>query len=86
MLMRVAVGIHKDDIDSVLKTYHLTSQRWFTHATPTLFNAGTPQPQVRLCGFSFLSHFDHDAYFFFILTHVIFHFFVLDVTFLTFEI
>ncbi|KAB1201076.1 Ribonucleoside-diphosphate reductase large subunit [Morella rubra] len=49
MLMRVAVGIHKDDIDSVLKTYHLTSQRWFTHATPTLFNAGTPQPQLSSC-------------------------------------
>ena len=46
MLMRVAVGIHKDDIDSVLKTYHLMSQRWFTHASPTLFNAGTPRPQV----------------------------------------
>ncbi|KAG6673886.1 hypothetical protein I3842_15G013800 [Carya illinoinensis] len=45
MLMRVAVGIHKDDMVSVLKTYHLMSQRWFTHATPTLFNAGTPQPQ-----------------------------------------
>lgn len=46
MLMRVAVGIHKDDIDSVLRTYHLMSQRWFTHASPTLFNAGTPRPQV----------------------------------------
>ncbi|KAE8100396.1 hypothetical protein FH972_018302 [Carpinus fangiana] len=49
MLMRVAVGIHKDDIDSVLKTYHLMSQRWFTHATPTLFSAGTPQPQMSSC-------------------------------------
>ena len=46
MLMRVAVGIHKDDIDSALKTYHMMSQRWFTHASPTLFNAGTPRPQV----------------------------------------
>lgn len=46
MLMRVAVGIHIVDIDSAIKTYHLTSQCWFTHATPTLFNAGTPQPQV----------------------------------------
>lgn len=46
MLMRVAVGIHKEDIDSVIKTYHLMSQRWFTHASPTLFNAGTPRPQV----------------------------------------
>lgn len=48
MLMRVAVGIHKDDIDSVIQTYHLMSQRWFTHASPTLFNAGTPRPQVLL--------------------------------------
>lgn len=46
MLMRVSVGIHKDDIVSVLRTYHLMSQRWFTHASPTLFNAGTPRPQV----------------------------------------
>lgn len=46
MLMRVAVGIHKEDIDSAVKTYHLMSQRWFTHASPTLFNAGTPRPQV----------------------------------------
>ncbi|KAF2297526.1 hypothetical protein GH714_025090 [Hevea brasiliensis] len=43
--MRVAVGIHKDDIDSVVETYHLMSQCWFTHATPTLFNAGTTRPQ-----------------------------------------
>ncbi|XP_076888180.1 ribonucleoside-diphosphate reductase large subunit-like [Bidens hawaiensis] len=49
MLMRVAVGIHKDDIDSVVKTYHLMSQRWFTHASPTLFNAGTPRPQLSSC-------------------------------------
>nr|XP_019704796.1 ribonucleoside-diphosphate reductase large subunit isoform X1 [Elaeis guineensis] len=49
MLMRVAVGIHKDDIDSVLRTYHLMSQRWFTHASPTLFNAGTPRPQLSSC-------------------------------------
>lgn len=46
MLMRFAVGIHKDDIDSAIKSYHLMSQRWFTHASPTLFNAGTPRPQV----------------------------------------
>lgn len=46
MLMRVSVGIHKDDIESAIKTYHLMSQRWFTHASPTLFNAGTPRPQV----------------------------------------
>ncbi|KAJ6682487.1 RIBONUCLEOSIDE-DIPHOSPHATE REDUCTASE [Salix koriyanagi] len=49
MLMRVAVGIHNDDIDSAIKTYHLMSQRWFTHASPTLFNAGTPRPQLSSC-------------------------------------
>ncbi|KAL6573984.1 ribonucleotide-diphosphate reductase subunit rnr1 [Orobanche hederae] len=49
MLMRVAVGIHKDDIDSVIKTYNLLSQGWFTHASPTLFNAGTPKPQLSSC-------------------------------------
>ncbi|XP_039143601.1 ribonucleoside-diphosphate reductase large subunit [Dioscorea cayenensis subsp. rotundata] len=49
MLMRVAVGIHKDDIDSVIQTYHMMSQRWFTHASPTLFNAGTPRPQLSSC-------------------------------------
>ncbi|KAJ4950609.1 hypothetical protein NE237_027441 [Protea cynaroides] len=49
MLMRVAVGIHKDDINSVLQTYHLMSQRWFTHASPTLFNSGTPRPQLSSC-------------------------------------
>jgi ribonucleoside-diphosphate reductase alpha chain len=41
MIMRVAVGIHKENIDSVIETYNLMSERWFTHATPTLFNAGT---------------------------------------------
>ena len=46
MYMRVAIGIHKDDIESAIKTYHLMSERWFTHATPTLFNAGTPKPQM----------------------------------------
>lgn len=49
MLMRVAVGIHKDDIQSVLETYNLLSEKWFTHATPTLFNAGTPKPQLSSC-------------------------------------
>jgi len=49
MIMRVAVGIHKDDIESALKTYTLMSERWFTHATPTLFNAGTPKPQMSSC-------------------------------------
>ena len=49
MYMRVAVGIHKTDIDSVIETYNLMSERWFTHATPTLFNAGTPKPQMSSC-------------------------------------
>ncbi len=49
MLMRVALGIHKDDIDAAVKTYELMSERWFTHATPTLFNAGTPKPQMSSC-------------------------------------
>lgn len=49
LYMRVAVGIHKNDIDNVIKTYHLMSERWFTHATPTLFNAGTPKPQMSSC-------------------------------------
>ena len=49
MLMRVAIGIHKDDIEAALETYHLLSEKWFTHATPTLFNAGTPKPQLSSC-------------------------------------
>jgi ribonucleoside-diphosphate reductase alpha chain len=49
MLMRVAVGIHGEAIDKVLETYELLSDRWFTHATPTLFNAGTPKPQLSSC-------------------------------------
>jgi len=49
MYMRVAIGIHHNDIDSVIRTYHLMSERWFTHATPTLFNAGTPKPQMSSC-------------------------------------
>jgi ribonucleoside-diphosphate reductase subunit M1 len=49
MLMRVAVGIHMTDIESAIKTYHLMSERWFTHASPTLFNAGTPRPQLSSC-------------------------------------
>ncbi|HEX5026642.1 MAG TPA: ribonucleoside-diphosphate reductase subunit alpha, partial [Agriterribacter sp.] len=49
MYMRVAIGIHKADIDAAIKTYHLMSERWFTHATPTLFNAGTPKPQMSSC-------------------------------------
>jgi ribonucleoside-diphosphate reductase alpha chain len=47
--MRVAVGIHKEDIDSIIESYNLMSERWFTHATPTLFNAGTPKPQMSSC-------------------------------------
>jgi ribonucleoside-diphosphate reductase alpha chain len=49
MLMRVAIGIHKEDIESAIKTYNQMSERWFTHATPTLFNAGTPKPQMSSC-------------------------------------
>ncbi|KAJ7634839.1 ribonucleotide reductase alpha subunit [Roridomyces roridus] len=49
MIMRVAVGIHGTDIDRVLQTYNLMSERYFTHATPTLFNAGTPHPQLSSC-------------------------------------
>jgi ribonucleoside-diphosphate reductase alpha chain len=49
MLMRVSVGIHKDDIQAAIKTYNLMSEGWFTHATPTLFNAGTPKPQMSSC-------------------------------------
>ena len=49
MLMRVAIGIHKEDIQSAIETYELMSQKYFTHATPTLFNAGTPKPQMSSC-------------------------------------
>jgi ribonucleoside-diphosphate reductase alpha subunit len=49
MYMRVSIGIHKEDIESAIKTYNLMSERWFTHATPTLFNAGTPKPQMSSC-------------------------------------
>ena len=49
MLMRVSIGIHKNDIESALKTYNLMSEGWFTHATPTLFNSGTPKPQMSSC-------------------------------------
>ena len=49
MLMRVAVGIHKDDLDAVAETYHMMSEGWFTHATPTLINSGTPKPQMSSC-------------------------------------
>ena len=49
MLMRVSLGIHKNDIESAIETYKLMSEKWFTHATPTLFNAGTPKPQMSSC-------------------------------------
>jgi len=49
MYMRVAIGIHKNDIQAAIETYHLLSEGWFTHATPTLFNAGTPKPQMSSC-------------------------------------
>ncbi|TGL12269.1 ribonucleoside-diphosphate reductase subunit alpha [Leptospira meyeri] len=49
MYMRLALGIHKHRIDDAIKTYHFMSERWFTHATPTLFNAGTPKPQMSSC-------------------------------------
>ncbi|MCM0060275.1 MAG: ribonucleoside-diphosphate reductase subunit alpha [Algoriphagus sp.] len=49
MLMRVAVGIHREDLDAAIETYNLLSEKWFTHATPTLFNAGTPKPQLSSC-------------------------------------
>jgi ribonucleoside-diphosphate reductase subunit M1 len=49
MLVRVAIGIHGDDMEKVKETYDLMSQKWFTHATPTLFNAGTRKPQMSSC-------------------------------------
>ena len=49
MIMRVALGIHKDDIEAAIETYDLMSKKFFTHATPTLFNAGTPKPQMSSC-------------------------------------
>lgn len=49
MLLRVAVGIHGNDVDSIIPTYDYLSQRYLTHATPTLFNAGTPMPQMSSC-------------------------------------
>jgi len=49
MLMRVSIGIHKEDIDEAIETYELMSKKYFTHATPTLFNSGTPKPQMSSC-------------------------------------
>ena len=48
-LMRAAIGIHGEDVDSAIETYNLMSEKWFIHATPTLFNAGTPKPQLSSC-------------------------------------
>jgi len=49
MLMRVSIGIHLNDLDAAIETYELMSKKYFTHATPTLFNAGTPKPQMSSC-------------------------------------
>jgi len=49
MWMRVSIGIHGEDIPRAIETYHFMSQKYFTHATPTLFNAGTPRPQLSSC-------------------------------------
>ncbi|MEO7990867.1 MAG: ribonucleoside-diphosphate reductase subunit alpha, partial [Chryseolinea sp.] len=49
LIMRVAVGIHGEDITAAIESYNLMSEKWFTHATPTLFNAGTPRPQLSSC-------------------------------------
>jgi ribonucleoside-diphosphate reductase alpha chain len=49
MLMRVSIGIHKEDLEAAIETYNRMSEGWFTHATPTLFNAGTPKPQMSSC-------------------------------------
>jgi ribonucleoside-diphosphate reductase alpha subunit len=49
LLMRAAVGIHGEDINSAIETYHYMSEKWFIHATPTLFNAATPKPQLSSC-------------------------------------
>ena len=58
MLMRVSIGIHKNDIDEAIATYELMSKKYFTHATPTLFNAGTPKPQMSSC---FLLQMQNDS-------------------------
>lgn len=49
MFMRVSIGIHGEDIESALKTYKYLSEKWFIHATPTMFNSGTPFPQMSSC-------------------------------------
>lgn len=73
MLMRVAVGIHGEDIDAAIETYNLLSERYFTHASPTLFSAATPRPQLSryleirslMCQASNLQHFVNAAVFVF---------------------
>ena len=49
MLMRVSVGLHGEDVESAIETYNLMSEKYFTHASPTLFNSGTPRPQLSSC-------------------------------------
>ncbi len=49
LIMRASLGIHKNDVDAAIETYNLMSQRFFTHATPTLFNSGTTRPQMSSC-------------------------------------
>ena len=49
MLMRVSLGIHMEDVGAAIETYNYMSLKWFTHASPTLFNAGTPRPQLSSC-------------------------------------
>jgi hypothetical protein len=58
MLMRVSIGIHQEDVAAAIETYNLMSQKYFTHASPTLFNAGTPKPQMSSC---FLVHMKEDS-------------------------
>ena len=56
MLMRVAIGIHGEDIDSAIETYNLMSEKLFTHASPTMFNAATPRPQLSRFPFIIVAH------------------------------
>ena len=58
MWLRVAIGIHGDDINRVKETYDCMSKKYFTHATPTLFNAGTNRPQLSSC---FLIAMENDS-------------------------
>ena len=58
MWLRVAIGIHGDNLEGIIETYDLMSQKFFTHATPTLFNAGTPRPQLSSC---FLLAMENDS-------------------------